>query len=120
MMLTSSRPLTLLDYYRVPYQVNSNQVPLRSSGERAVLGRLVSADGGSAALYWPDLSDDAPASNLSLQPRLIRLGSLTLAARVLPTDVLLGHLYVAASGSGWRAAEPIADTRGETLSALCR
>ena len=119
-MLTSSRPLTVLDYYRVPYQISSEQPPLLTSGERAVLGSLVSADGSRAALYWPDLSEDAPASNQALQPRVIRLGSLTLAARVLSTDVLLGHLDASGSGSGWRAAEPIADTRGQPLSALCR
>ena len=27
-MLTSSRPLTVLDYYRVPYQISSEQPPL--------------------------------------------------------------------------------------------
>ena len=106
-MLTSSRPLTVLDYYRVPYQISSEQPPLPTSGERAVLGSLLSADGSRAALYWPDLSEDAPASNQALQPRVIRFGSLTLAARVLSTDVLLGHLDASGSGSGWRAAGPL-------------
>ena len=86
MMLNSSRPLTVLDYFRVPYQASSDQVPPLASGERALLGRLVSAAGGTAALYWPELSEDALLSTQALQPRLIRLGSLWLAARVLPTD----------------------------------
>jgi hypothetical protein len=119
MMLISSRPLTVLDYYRVPYQISSDQAALVNSGERAVLGSLVPAD-DSAALRWPVLSDDSPASKQASRPRLIRLGSLTLAARLLPTDVLLGHLEGAGSGHSWRAAEPITDPRGETLSALCR
>jgi hypothetical protein len=119
-MLNSSRPLSVLEYFRVPYQVSSDHLPLLASGERAVLGSLVSADGGSAALYWPELSEGAPLSWQAPQTRLIRLGSLTLAARVLPIDALLGHLDAAGRDSGWRAAEPIADTRGQALSAICR
>jgi peptidoglycan/xylan/chitin deacetylase (PgdA/CDA1 family) len=120
MMLISSRPLTVLDYYRVPYQIGSDQAALVNSSERAVLGSLVSADGSSAALHWPVLSEDSLASKQALRPRLIRLGSLTLAARVVSTDVLLGHLGAAGRGSRWRAAEPVTDAQGQPLSALCR
>src|SRR5829696_6687760 len=85
MALNSSRPLNVLDYFRVPYQLFSDQEALLTSDEGTGLGRLVPADGGGGALYWPDLSKNA-LSTRALPPRVVRLDSLTISARVLPTD----------------------------------
>ena len=119
-MLNSSRPLTVLDYFRVPYQVLSDQAVF-TSGERAVLGNLAAAEGtGAAALYWPDLSEGAELSTQALPRRLIRLGSLTFSARVLPGDLLLSQLDAASAHHDWRAAEQIADTQSLPISAIYR
>ncbi len=120
MLLNSSRPLAVLDYFRVPYQVLSNQVLPLTKAEPAGMGRLFAGDGGSAALYWPDLAENAVLGNRALPRRLIRLGSLTLSARVLPADAFLGEFDQVGTRDGWRAAEPIADTHGQPLSAVHR
>jgi hypothetical protein len=112
--------MTVLNYFRVPYQVLPPEGPLLTSLERAGMARLIATDGGRAALYWPDLSEDAAPASRALPSRLIQVGSLHLFARVLPSDVLIGKLGETDSNSGWQAAESIADINGQPVSAVYR
>jgi hypothetical protein len=112
-VFVSSRPVTVLDYLRVPYAVDSGTAATAPHS----LGRLHRAGSpDSASLLWPvAVGAEATAPP---RPRRFRLGTLTLHARVQPDERLQPALD--AVGSGWTRALDVLGENGERVGSVFR
>jgi peptidoglycan/xylan/chitin deacetylase (PgdA/CDA1 family) len=101
---TASRPLLLFDHHRIPYRVDS------AHAHKHRMGAYVhEVRGERAALYWPQGDGGVGRASLDGIPLVaaVRPDAETAAAR----DAL---------GSGWTAALPVHDERGERIASVWR
>jgi len=107
-MFVSSRRLTLLDHFRVPYEVDPPP-------GRDLLGRLEPATGGPA-LLWPAEEDAEPVAAMVLgrddEP------SVRLFARVVPDH--RAQRLLAAEGGWWERERLVIGPDGTQLASLWR
>jgi len=118
MMFDSSRPLAAFDQLRVPYRVVEDS---RATATPAYgLEWLRPSDGRDTGLYWPNLSPEGQLASVSSPPRLLRLGSHTVYASLLPGEVLAEQLKRVGGAGRWEAAEPVGDASGRPVAAILR
>ena len=120
-MFTSTHPLLLFEYLRVPFTVEAaagvaTGVPGLTGGFD--WARLSPAQPGGPSLTWPRAAMQSPEPISTPGIRRFRLGDSVLHARLVPDDVLEGAL--AGTGAGWTRAEPLTDETGDRLGSVWR
>ena len=113
-MFAARNSVALLDYFRIPYALDSGLVRLPERHPLQAGGAVSYVEDGAAVrtLFWPAL--DFGAGALSRY----RIGSATLVADLIPDDVSSG--WFNALGAGWRKVVPIVDSRGAERASIWR
>jgi hypothetical protein len=124
-VFTSSSPLLVFEYFRVPYGVDP---AARATGAGGETGGLPDVEGevggwewlsasetGTPVLVWPR-PDAGEVADRAL--RRFRLGRCVLHARLVP-DALLARALGRPPG-GWARADPLTDEAGNRLGSVWR
>jgi hypothetical protein len=117
-VFTVSRPFTVFDHFRVPYDVDDHRALAPAAGvanlDWTSLTSREATDGRS--LTWPCFTSTRPSA--ACKTRRFRNGDLVLHGTLVPHDVLARAL--AASGRTWSPAEPLLSDDGALLGAVWR
>jgi hypothetical protein len=117
----ASRSFTFFDYFRIPYEVKSNDsapVTVSSRGSVHQLRAVSQSRDESRSLFWYATEPRRRADQVQSRLGKYRLHGFTFFGQVALSatvpDLLSG------TGSGWRQAEPILDGDGSAVAAIWR